>query len=151
MSTVYEGDVRFERCMALDWQGDVDAQIRRGCWEEWTRYYTLGQTRDRIEYARHEVDKLSPTAGVAVADTAPLHAIPEPTSVFLPPPMMIDVPSASASAGPSASVATPPKSPCETACEDSAGECSKICRGPVCSKGCALQRAKCLERCIVKH
>jgi hypothetical protein len=154
VSEVYEGDVRFERCMALDWQGDVDPQIRKGCWEEWTRYFTLGQTRDRIEYAHRELDKLSPTSSsVATIEPTPLHAIPEPTSVFLPPPMMMNsaTPVASASAAPESSAVASEKSACETACDDRAGECSKVCRGPVCSKGCSILRAKCLERCTAKR
>ena len=51
LNAVYEGDVRFEHCMALDSMADVKPTIRRACWEEWSTYYTFGQTRDRVEYA----------------------------------------------------------------------------------------------------
>lgn len=48
---VYEGDVRFEHCMALDSRPDVRPTIRGACWSEWLDFYTFGQTRDRVEYA----------------------------------------------------------------------------------------------------
>ena len=51
LQAVYEGDVRFEHCMALDAQPEVKPTIRRTCWEEWRKFYTFGQTRDRTEYA----------------------------------------------------------------------------------------------------
>lgn len=53
---VYESDVRFEHCMALDSRPDVRAPVRVACWSEWLDFYTFGQTRDRVEYAemRHQ-------------------------------------------------------------------------------------------------
>jgi len=51
MQAVYEGDVRFEHCMALDLQPDVRTELRRECWSEWLDHYTYGQTRDRISHA----------------------------------------------------------------------------------------------------
>jgi hypothetical protein len=51
LQALYEGDVRFEHCMALDSQREVKPTIRRACWDEWRKFYTFGQTRDRIEYA----------------------------------------------------------------------------------------------------
>src|SRR5262249_57853204 len=52
IQAVYEGDVRFEHCMALDARPDVKPTLRRVCWKEWLKFYTFGQTRDRLEYAR---------------------------------------------------------------------------------------------------
>ncbi len=59
IQAVYEGDVRFEHCMALDAQGDVKLPIRRACWLEWVQFYTYGQTRDRVIHAQIRIRQLS--------------------------------------------------------------------------------------------
>lgn len=88
VSSIYEGDVRFEHCMSLDARPAVTGPQRRQCWIEWVRYYTYGQTQDRVEYAvahasgSERVEKES--------ETAPILAAPEPTSAFAPPPMMAE-------------------------------------------------------------
>jgi len=55
MQAVYEGDVRFEHCMALDWRESV---YRRRCWIEWVAFYTYGQTRDRVLHAQRRIQQL---------------------------------------------------------------------------------------------
>lgn len=155
-SARYESDVRFERCMALDWQGDVDPQIRRGCWDEWVRYFTRGQTRDRIVYAKRELDKLaSNDAALASASAeAPARAIPEPTSVFTPPPMMMTTPDAGApvDAGADAQVdaavpENPIKNDCMKTCDAQHDDCERSCKQTWCMKSCAVQHAKCVGFC----
>src|SRR4051812_50125534 len=92
IQAVYEGDVRFEHCMALDARPDVKPTIRRGCWEEWVRFYTFGQTRDRIDYARLREKQLSAASDFDEADVAAVvraAAVPDPTSALAPPPMML--------------------------------------------------------------
>ena len=59
LQAIYEGDVRFEHCMALDSRTDVKPTLRRACWDEWQKFYTFGQTRDRVEYARLRDRQLS--------------------------------------------------------------------------------------------
>lgn len=68
---VYEGDVRFEHCMALDARPDVKPTIRRTCWEEWTSFYTFGQTRDRIDYAHLREEQLGAASDFDEAEGAP--------------------------------------------------------------------------------
>lgn len=58
IQAVYEGDVRFEHCMALDLQPEMRTEVRRDCWREWTAHYTYGQTRDRIVHASQRLDAL---------------------------------------------------------------------------------------------
>jgi hypothetical protein len=58
MQAVYEGDVRFEHCMALDMQPEIRDQVRRECWSEWAAYYSYGQTRDRVTHAELRVQQL---------------------------------------------------------------------------------------------
>lgn len=48
--------------MALDTMMDVKPTIRRACWEEWSAYYTYGQTRDRVEYAAMRRRQLGQTS-----------------------------------------------------------------------------------------
>jgi hypothetical protein len=59
LQAVYEGDVRFEHCMALDAEPGVKVIIRRACWVEWVAFYTYGQTRDRVAYAQLRAQQLS--------------------------------------------------------------------------------------------
>jgi hypothetical protein len=59
LNAVYEGDVRFEHCMALDSQPEVRSAIRRACWSEWVQFYTYGQTRDRVVHAQLRIRQLS--------------------------------------------------------------------------------------------
>ena len=147
VSAVYEGDVRFERCMALDWAPQVDPQLRRGCWEEWEKYFTAGQTRDRMEYAKLQLEKLR--SSQVMADPKPLLAVPEPTNVFAPPPMMLADAGAATDGGVVvvADVGPEPKSECESNCDERTDECRALCRGPVCEKACAAKRSRCLPRC----
>ena len=55
---VYEGDVRFEHCYALD-QGPASADVKKECWQGWLHDYTYGQSRDRVEYAGTRFSELS--------------------------------------------------------------------------------------------
>src|SRR5258708_35016494 len=67
---LYESDVRFEKCMALDTQPDVKPTIRRVCWEEWLSFYTFGQTRDRVDHAELRRKQLGATSDFDEADVA---------------------------------------------------------------------------------
>lgn len=152
VSQKYESDVRFERCLALDWQKTVDPGIRHKCWDEWARFYAVGQPRDRIEYARNQVaDIEGRAAGAEAAERAA--ALPEPKSVFEPVPQMA---TATASAAPpphaSASAALAPldlknRPPCETKCDRSLEGCLSGCKVPVCEQFCAQKHGRCVEKC----
>ena len=91
LHAVYEGDVRFERCMSLDVQPQVAAGDVRDCWEDWVAFYTYGQTRDRVLHAQLRIKQLSgdasslPTSG----KDDPL-TTPGPSSANAPPPMMAE-------------------------------------------------------------
>lgn len=149
VSAVYEGDVRFERCMALDWQQSVDPNLRERCWEEWMKYFTLGQTRDRTDYARQQIQKLRSSS----VEPKPLLAVPEPTSVFAPPPMMLSDAGPPTESSGDAGDAGPPsaKSECESTCDARADECRQLCKGAVCDKSCAAKHARCLTKCEIEH
>lgn len=91
--SIYEGEVRFEHCYRLDEEPDIPLTQRRECWKEWTRFYTYGQTRDRLEYALKRQRELSgqiqnPGGSPVEADPSESARLvaPAPTSPFEPPP-----------------------------------------------------------------
>jgi len=59
VTSIYEGNVRFEHCYRLDLDLDVVPSHRELCWRRWLARYTYGQPRDRIEYARRRVRAFS--------------------------------------------------------------------------------------------
>jgi hypothetical protein len=151
VSQKYESDVRFERCLALDWQKTVDPGIRHKCWDDWARYYAVGQPRDRIEYARNQVADIE---GRAAGAEAALRAasLPEPKSVFEPVPQMATTASAAPSAPASAAAALAPldlknRPPCEGKCDRSLEGCLSGCKVPVCEQFCAQKHGRCVEKC----
>ena len=93
---VYECDVRFEHCYALD-QGSGSPRastdsMKKECWREWLHGYTYAQSRDRVEYAATRFSELSldPMLPGEDTPTRPTRArtmvAPLPTSAFAPPP-----------------------------------------------------------------
>jgi hypothetical protein len=94
---IYEGDARFEHCYALDDDPSAPLQSKADCWSEWTKRYTYGQTRDRVEYAAMRYRALSrvpasPTdeammgAAPGEGKTTSSVTAPAPTNAFEPPP-----------------------------------------------------------------
>src|SRR5580704_16522387 len=55
---VYECDVHFEHCYALD-QGGATVEAQKECWRDWLHGYTYGQSRDRVEYGGTRLSYLS--------------------------------------------------------------------------------------------
>src|SRR5689334_22051067 len=51
LTTVHEGTIRFEHCYRMDLEPRATAEQRRACWQLWVTSYTLGQPRDRTDYA----------------------------------------------------------------------------------------------------
>ncbi len=92
--TIYENDARFEHCYALD-EGTAALSQKAQCWHDWKEHHTLGQTRDRVEYANSRYVALNsnalPTdegmmqaAPGEVGERTQLTA-PAPTNPFAPP------------------------------------------------------------------
>jgi hypothetical protein len=88
---VYECDVHFEHCYALDESGaSVDA--KKECWRDWLHGYTYGQSRDRVEYGGTRYSELSLDPTLPSEDTSSptrakhIVAAPVPTNAFAPPP-----------------------------------------------------------------
>jgi len=153
VSSIYEGDVRFEHCMALDARPAVNGPQRRQCWIEWVRYYTYGQTQDRVEYA---VAHASGTERVEKESESPVLAAPEPTSAFAPPPMMIQPasdagtpapPPSTSTSGPPTGAGAPIDPSCQADCAEARADCRTSCQGGSCEKSCSGKHNRCLERC----
>jgi hypothetical protein len=159
LQALYEGDVRFEHCMALDSRSDMKPTIRRACWDEWRTYYTFGQTRDRIEYAALRDRQLSGASdfdeGDWQIDGSGGPSSVDPTSALAPPPMLIAAPvvdagveDAQADASDAEADSAPPAAPCASDCEQSWSSCRGECNAASCEKECSSKYKRCMKRCF---
>ena len=87
---VYECDVHFEHCYALDESG-ASVDQKKECWRDWLHGYTYGQSRDRVEYGGTRYSELSldptlPSEDQPSARAKHIVAAPVPTNAFAPPP-----------------------------------------------------------------
>ncbi|WP_437325084.1 hypothetical protein [Sorangium sp. So ce381] len=170
INAVYEGDVRFEHCMALDSLADVKPTLRRACWDEWLQFCTFGQTRDRVEYATLRARQLSHASDFDEGEWTPpssrAPAVPEPTSALAPPPRLLtaDVAATAAAeearadpdandggaAPPASNTAevAPPGAKCSASCQADWKECQDDCKSAACEKGCSGKYTRCMRRCF---
>jgi len=101
LATVHEGAVRFEHCYGIDLDEHSSLTQRKACWQLWVTSYTVGQPRDRIEYAERRLRALAGDDGDCprLALSGEHHAeerqfylvVPAPTSVHTPPPPIATV------------------------------------------------------------
>jgi hypothetical protein len=144
---MYEGDVRFEQCMALESTADTKPSLQRECWDGWLAYYTFGQTRDRIDYATGRARELGsasnfvdPTDAAKVASGAS----PDPTSAIAPPPSVIAKPEVTVAA----LAPAPPPDPCNVGCDLLRDNCVNQCkRGRGCENTCMARVGRCRAKC----
>jgi len=152
---LYEGDVRFEHCMSLDDTQEVKPTIRTACWDEWLKFYTFGQTRDRIEYAKVRMRQLRNgddrgTPELLASHSHPTEAVPEPTTALAPPPMMLVVDAGPSEAEKEPNDSTkPPGAECSSGCETAWVKCKKECVTPVCNRQTCI--SKCEATCKEEH
>jgi hypothetical protein len=152
--SLYEGDVRFEHCYRLDEEPSASRDSKRGCWQEWSRSYTYGQTRDRVEYALGRVRVLgkSDNEGHPHAAKVPPIACPMPTSAFVTPPHTLGVDAAAPGApmrdGDGDGGAIAPGADCSSACSRSWDSCGKSCSAPTCTSRCDEIYRSCMRGCF---
>jgi len=101
LNTVHEGAVRFEHCYGVDLHPQATPGQRKACWELWVSSYTVGQPRDRIEYAQRRLHALAgddsecPTLALdrdRQAEARQFYlVVPGPTSVHASPPPLATV------------------------------------------------------------
>jgi hypothetical protein len=158
---LYESDVRFEHCMALDARPDVKPTLRRSCWEEWLSFYTFGQTRDRIDYALLREKQLGSASDFDEGEPGPARvaaaAAPDPTSAIAPPPLLMADTDGGAPHPPEPELTPAEKEKkaalarCAGECQEAAAACSKVCRAtPACVKACGGRQSRCESRCEAK-
>jgi hypothetical protein len=155
---VYECDVRFEHCYALD-QGSATVDLKKQCWREWLRGYTYGQSGDRIEYAAARFSELSldptlPSVEVRDGGVSRRSASPMPTSAFAPPPNLVEHAAADASiasvdgaGGVSEVVLRAPGSECADGCASRWKTCHEACRAEACD-ACDKAYKACMPACF---
>jgi hypothetical protein len=159
---VYECDVRFEHCYALD-QGQGSADQKKACWHDWLHGNTYGQPRDRVEYAESRYSELSLDPSLPrqdVKDARPRLAMrtvaaPMPTDAFKPPPNVVD----GRDAGPAAPEAAPvasaregkgPRAPgadCADGCTRRWTACKGSCKDGGCD-ACDRTYRSCVPACF---
>lgn len=173
--TVHEGTVRFEHCYRVDLEPHVTTPNRVACWRSWVSAYTVGQPRDRIDYAERRLHELEsgdapPPALALDADRPPgprqfYLVVPAPTSAHAPPPPIAKPvepeqdpePEAASDAGaPNELKAkttdgkTPPGSTCTRHCQLGWHACDQSCEpsgGSACTK-CKSAYSKCMRGCF---
>ncbi len=165
LNTVHEGAVRFEHCYGVDLNPKAEAAQRKACWHLWVSSYTVGQPRDRIEYAQRRLHALDgdddKCPKLALDRDHPPEArqfylvVPTPTSVHTTPPPVATVVQA-ADAGvpveaPSANAAKTDAVPASGSAKTSEGNkeppaesCATRCRSAWagCDGACATPSAK---------
>jgi hypothetical protein len=167
---VYEGDVRFEHCYALD-QTQAPTEAKKDCWRDWLHVYTYGQSSDRIEFAAARFSELSldpttlPSVDPGTRPKRPRNvAAPLPTNAFAPPPNVAGDGAEKGSGGPAQAVsaaavvpapptgrvqvgARAPGEECTAACADRWSACRKGCSGPACD-ACDQSYRACVPACF---
>jgi hypothetical protein len=157
---VYESDLHFEHCYALD-QTTATPEAKEECWREWLHGYTYGQSRDRVEYAATRFSELSldPTLPQEEARSARVRpssrsvAAPVPTNAFAPPPNMIDhrpppVTSVASDPPPDPPAAIrAPGADCADTCAHQWSSCHEGCRDSACD-GCDRSYRACVRPCF---
>lgn len=149
IQAVYEADVRFEHCMAMDARPAVKARIRKQCWKEWLAFYTYGQTRDRVLHAQLRVQQLDGStrlppngSGPATSSVDPLEG-PGPTTALSPPPMYDTAPSTFTPV----EGGGPETDRCLGECQAGRDACTTECVSPACRKSCSVRYRSCMKRC----
>lgn len=177
LATVHEGAVRFEHCYGMDLNPRSEPNQRKACWQTWVAAYTIGQPRDRIEYAQRRLRALSGEDGdrpmLAVDRERPPEerkfylVVPSPTSVHAPPPPVATVVPATDGGEPADVPPTnddraktaldkgpdggrpPPGERCSTSCRDAWKSCDAACGSgtPKCVQ-CKNAYAACMRDCF---
>ncbi len=159
---IYEGDSRFEHCYALEENAGVAMQQKGACWQEWLRYYTYGQTRDRVEYAASRSRALNAGVGLptdeAMMGAAPgegrrIGTAPAPTNAFAPPPKTLsELDGGAGGTNPASAPSTWGAAPMPTSSGASPVASSVVARPPLedCTDRCGVTWTSCKSDCVSK-
>ena len=172
LTTVREGTIRFEHCYRMDLEPQAAPAQRRSCWQRWVGSYTLGQPRDRIEYAARRLSALDDRNGYAPElALGPDHrpeerqfylVVPGPTSVHASPPPIATVVQTTETveapdggAPPSERAKTgepkqPPAASCAGSCQSAWQSCEATCatgKARECD-ACKSAYSRCMRGCF---
>jgi len=172
LTTVHEGTIRFEHCYRMDLEPRASAAQRHACWQLWVGSYTLGQPRDRTDYALHRLhafdDKNAPVPELTLGgEPRPEErqfylVVPGPTSVHAtPPPIATVVQTAEALDSPDGGLPPseraktgegkePPSASCATSCQSDWQSCESACtagKSAECAT-CKSTYSKCMRHCF---
>jgi hypothetical protein len=147
---VYECDVHFEHCYAMD-ESDAPVDAKKECWRDWVHGFTYGQSRDRIEYGGTRLSQLSlgpslPSEDVGGDGSRPRRTIaaPMPTNAFAPPPNVIEG-HAAVERGDQPGHA--PGADCADTCKQHWTACRVTCRDRACD-ACDQAYRECMPSCF---
>jgi hypothetical protein len=145
---VYECDVHFEHCYALD-ESNASVDAKKECWRDWLHGYTYGQSRDRVEYGGTRFSQLSldptlPSEDVSSSQSKHTVAGPVPTSAFAPPPNVIDGHAGTTAV---ASAAHAPGADCSDGCAQRWTACRSQCTQSGCD-ACDQSYRSCMPGCF---
>jgi hypothetical protein len=125
--------------------------LQRACWEEWNSFYTFGQTRDRIEYARYRRRVLGTASDFDEGEDPPRKlagSAPDPTSAIAPPPSMMVSADGGVEGGSPAAEKITLVGTCTAGCERGLETCRDTCkRTPPCEQACTARLKRCTARC----
>jgi hypothetical protein len=151
---VYECDVHFEHCYALD-QGSTSVEAKKECWRDWLHGYTYGQSRDRIEYGGTRLSQLSldptlPSEDVRTDVHKRTIAAPMPTNAFAPPPNVVDGHGGDGPPPDDAVVLHAPGAVCADTCKQRWTACRLGCRDGACA-ACDDTYRSCMPDCFAEE
>lgn len=142
LTTVHEGTLRFEHCYRIDLEPEAQTPQQRACWSRWLAQYTVGQPRDRLDYARRRLIALEGEnesapelrlTGERRAEERQFYVVtPAPADLHGPPPPVATALPAALDAGRASgeNAKEPPASRCARSCSSEWSSCDAACGAP---------------------
>jgi hypothetical protein len=181
--SVYDADVRFEHCYRVDEERNVALGEKLRCWRDWTQRSSYGQSRDRISYAQARERTLAQAiaAGLEAAPRGAAveekRAIPQPKSLYAPPPPTLApasletskstdalrlagdttsrdagspemMPSLASSSNEPFTTSDAPGASCAGACAKTWSSCKQPCKAGACRTSCDDLYRGCMKACF---
>lgn len=168
--SVYENEVHFEHCYAVDVSPNMPHGTKLQCWTDWTQRFSQGQPRDRVEYALARQRALisgsdDPAPRMTIggqASPGPPPVAASPVAAPLPRTPYEGPPATMALAAQAATLSAAPPSPpppkpdrnlsptqlCTRDCGEAFTSCATACRQNPCYNRCGDLAKKCIAECL---
>jgi hypothetical protein len=150
---VHQSSSYFEHCHSADYDASVSSDQRTECWSAWLQYYTLGQSPERLQYARARIEAIE-----AGEEVSPLPGVPTSqlgssfTASYLS--MGEEFPDADPGTAPRNQERLPsapnPDHECSNVCVPHWNTCIRRCDEPYggCRDACEIEHRTCLNGCF---